>query len=62
MAQVKRMKGTVDILPAESRIWQYIEDSARAVFETYNFQEIRTPLFEAYELFARSSGDTSEIV
>ena len=54
MAQVKRMKGTVDILPAESRIWQYIEDSARAVFETYNFQEIRTPLFEANELLARS--------
>lgn len=56
------MKGTEDILPQNSHKWQFVEDSARAVFDTYQFKEIRTPIFEAFDLFSRSVGDTSDIV
>ncbi|MGX7106621.1 histidine--tRNA ligase [Hutsoniella sourekii] len=56
------MKGTEDILPGQSYRWQYVEDLARDLFDSYQFHEIRTPMFEAYELFARSVGDTSDIV
>jgi len=51
-----------DVLPDEVARWQYLEDSARAVFERYGFREIRTPLLEATELFARSVGQASDIV
>lgn len=56
------MKGTEDILPNQSKIWQYIEDLARDIFDTYMFKEIRTPMFEALELFQRGVGDTTDIV
>lgn len=59
---IQKMKGTEDILPQNSYKWQFVEDSARAVFDTYQFKEIRTPMFEAYELFSRSVGDTTDIV
>ena len=58
----KRQKGTMDILPNEVHQWQYIEDIARKVFSKYCYSEIRTPLFEDYEVFYRSSGDTSDVV
>lgn len=52
----QRPKGTADILPGESIKWQYVEDQARRIFKTYDYQEIRTPMFESYEVFSRSAG------
>lgn len=59
---IQKMKGTEDILPNTIAKWHYIEDVARDIFEAYHFTEIRTPMFEAVELFNRSVGDTSDIV
>lgn len=59
---IKKPKGTEDILPNEIYIWQYVEDTARNVFESYNFEEIRTPIFEDYELFQRGVGDETDMV
>ncbi|MBU0687213.1 MAG: histidine--tRNA ligase [Candidatus Margulisbacteria bacterium] len=55
-------RGTKDILPGEVKIWQKIEDVCRKIFEKYGFAEIRTPVFEQTELFARSIGTTTDIV
>ncbi len=55
-------RGTKDILPSETPIWQNLENSCRKVFSLYNYQEIRTPIFEKTELFSRSIGDTTDIV
>lgn len=59
---IKAQKGTKDILPTESYKWQFMEDSARKVFDNANYQELRTPIFEATELFARGVGDSTDIV
>ena len=58
----QRPKGTADILPTDTVKWQYVEGVARELFKTYDYQEIRTPLFESYEVFSRSAGDTSDVV
>lgn len=58
----QRPKGTNDILPGESEKWQFVEETARLVFNDYQYQEIRTPIFEHYEVIARSVGDTTDIV
>ncbi|ANK59615.1 histidine--tRNA ligase [Loigolactobacillus backii] len=58
----QRPKGTADILPGESEKWQYVEQTARDVFKAYQFKEIRTPMFENFDVFSRSVGDTSDIV
>ncbi len=55
-------RGTKDILPAETPLWQKLEATARKVFSLYNYQEIRTPIFELTDLFARSIGTTTDIV
>ena len=55
-------RGTRDLLPAEIERWQWAESRARDVLERYGYREIRTPLFEEYELFARTSGEASEMV
>jgi histidyl-tRNA synthetase len=55
-------RGTADILPQDISKWQTIETAAREVLRVYNYQEIRTPLFEETELFARSMGKTSDVV
>lgn len=60
--KLQRPKGTVDILPGESEKWQFFEATMRRVFATYRFSEIRTPLFEHYEVISRSVGDTTDIV
>ena len=60
--KLQRPKGTVDILPGESEKWQFVEATMRRVFVTYRFSEIRTPLFEHYEVISRSVGDTTDIV
>jgi histidyl-tRNA synthetase len=56
------LRGTRDILPDEAVRWQFVEDTARSVFARYGFREIRTPVFEATELFTRSVGEASDIV
>ncbi|MFT8393216.1 MAG: histidine--tRNA ligase [Liquorilactobacillus ghanensis] len=58
----QRPKGTNDIIPGESEKWQQIEETARKVFQKYRYQEIRTPIFENFEVFSRTSGETSDIV
>lgn len=59
---IKAPKGTKDILPSEITNWQNIEKIANEVFSKANFKEIRTPIFEATELFARGVGDSTDIV
>ncbi|MDA3931269.1 MAG: histidine--tRNA ligase [Tenericutes bacterium] len=59
---IRRIKGTYDILPEEAEKWQKIEDVMRKVARIFNFKEIRTPIFEASELFHRSVGESSDIV
>ncbi len=56
------VKGTRDILPPESALWNRVEDTARRVLETYGYEEIRLPLFEETEVFARSVGADTDIV
>lgn len=59
---IKAQKGTKDILPTEVEQWQNLEAKALEVFSRAGFKEIRTPVFEATELFARGVGDTTDIV
>ena len=59
---IKAVKGTRDILPPASSAWNHVEAVARKVFRTYNYQEIRTPLFEETALFARGVGEDTDIV
>ena len=55
-------RGTRDLLPEELPRWQWAEAQARGVLDRYGYREIRTPLFEEYELFARTSGESSDVV
>lgn len=59
---IKVQKGTKDILPQEIEQWHKLEKNALDVFTKYGYKEIRTPIFEATELFARGVGDTTDIV
>jgi histidyl-tRNA synthetase len=59
---LKAVRGTRDLLPPETELWNRIEATARAVFARYNFGEIRTPIFEDTALFARSVGEETDIV
>ena len=59
---IQAQKGTKDILPNEVSTWQNMELLAKEVFSKANFKEIRTPIFEATELFARGVGDSTDIV
>ena len=59
---IRAVKGTRDILPPASAAWNHVETTAREVFRTYNYQEIRTPLFEETALFARGVGEDTDIV
>ena len=58
----RRIKGTQDILPDKSAIWQYVEHSIRHCMDIYNYREIRTPVFELTEVFARGIGQLTDIV
>jgi histidyl-tRNA synthetase len=62
MPSLKAVRGTRDLLPPETALWNRIEATARAVFARYNFGEIRTPIFEDTSLFARSVGEETDIV
>ena len=59
---IKVQKGTKDILPSEISLWHFMEEKALEVFSNAGYKEIRTPIFEATELFARGVGDTTDIV
>src|SRR5580698_6552933 len=59
---LKAVRGTRDILPPETALWNHVESVARSVFSRYGFGEIRTPIFEATELFARGVGEETDIV
>jgi histidyl-tRNA synthetase len=59
---LKAVRGTRDLLPPETELWNRIEATARKVFARYNFGEIRTPIFEDTGLFARSVGEETDIV
>jgi histidyl-tRNA synthetase len=59
---IKAIRGTRDILPPDSAVWNRVETVAREVFRTFNYQEIRTPIFEETALFARGVGEETDIV
>ena len=62
MNNIKNIKGTKDILPDESVIWQYVESKIHLFFKRYGYSEIRTPAFENTKLFKRSIGQDTDIV
>jgi histidyl-tRNA synthetase len=59
---IKAVRGTRDLLPDQTPLWNHVETTARAVFASYGFGEIRTPIFESTELFARGVGEETDIV
>ena len=59
---IKAIRGTRDLLPPETALWNFVESAVRDVFRAYNFQEIRTPIFEETALFSRSVGEETDIV
>ena len=59
---IKSPRGTRDLLPPDTALWNFIEAAVRDVFRAYNFHEIRTPIFESTELFARGVGQETDIV
>jgi histidyl-tRNA synthetase len=59
---IRAVRGTRDLLPPETALWNFVEAKVREVFRAYNFQEIRTPIFETTELFARGVGEETDIV
>lgn len=59
---IQRPKGTKDLLPNESYKWQIVEQKVKKVLESYNFKEIRVPVFEHTELFQRGVGETTDVV
>jgi histidyl-tRNA synthetase len=61
-SMIKAVRGTRDLLPPETALWNFVESVVRDVFRAYNFQEIRTPMFESTELFARGVGEETDIV
>lgn len=60
--KIRALKGFKDILPGEVELWQYLEKKARDVFDRFHFREIRLPVLEETELFARSIGEATDIV
>lgn len=60
--QMKAPRGTRDILPGETEKWKYVENVIKEICHTYNYSEVRTPLFEHTEVFQRGVGDSTDIV
>ncbi len=56
------LKGIHDIFPPDSFIWQHVENTAKEIFSSYGFQELRAPIIESTEVFIRSIGESSDIV
>ena len=59
---LKTPRGTRDLLPSQTPLWNQVEASLRTVFASYGYRELRTPLFEATELFARGLGEGTDVV
>ena len=59
---IKAIRGTRDLLPPDTALWNLVENTVREVFAAYNFHEIRTPIMEGTELFARGVGEETDIV
>src|SRR5579863_4543634 len=59
---IRAVKGTRDLLPPATAVWNRVESAAREVFRAYNYQEIRTPILEETQLFARGVGEETDIV
>src|SRR6202012_5477446 len=59
---IRAIKGTRDLLPPDTAVWNRVERTAREVFRTYNYHEIRTPILEETQLFARGVGNETDIV
>jgi len=59
---IKAPRGTRDLLPPDTALWNFVEAAVRDVFRIYNFHEIRTPIFESTELFSRGVGEATDIV
>src|SRR5882757_1343140 len=59
---IRAVKGTRDLLPPDTAVWNRVETIAREVFRAYNYQEIRTPILEETQLFARGVGADTDIV
>src|SRR5438874_10815104 len=59
---IKAIRGTRDLLPPETALWNFVEAAVRDVFRACNFHEIRTPIFEDTQLFARNVGAETDIV
>ena len=59
---IKIPRGTQDILPGETKKWRYIENKLHELMKLYNYKEIRTPMFESTDLFARGVGDSTDVV
>ena len=59
---LKAVRGTRDLLPPDTSLWNRVESIARSVFSRYGFGEIRTPIFEDTQLFARGVGEETDIV
>jgi histidyl-tRNA synthetase len=61
-SKFQAIKGTRDLLPPETALWNHVEQTAQEVFRTFGFGEIRLPIFESTELFARSIGEDTDVV
>ena len=59
---IRAVKGTRDLLPPATAVWNHVESVARGVFHAYNYREIRTPILEETQLFARGVGEETDIV
>src|SRR6201990_75209 len=59
---IRAIKGTRDLLPPDTAVWNRVERIAREVFQAYNYHEIRTPILEETQLFARGVGQETDIV
>jgi histidyl-tRNA synthetase len=59
---IRAVKGTRDLLPPSTVVWNHVEAVARQIFRTYNYHEIRTPILEETQLFARGVGEETDIV
>ena len=62
MSQYRAIRGMVDILPDDTPLWQMLEQTASDVLGAHGYQEIRTPIVESTDLFARSIGEVTDIV
>jgi len=60
--KINAVKGFRDVLPGETEVWRRLEEEARRLFDRYGYSEIRIPIVERTELFARAAGETSDIV